>query len=232
MFLCAYGEHFCQVDRDDIVERPSWFFEILIESQTQNFVDFEEFGVRSDIAELMVNIQMISWKKPDAASCVTASHYQEMLTFLTMTIQKILNTPIPQLETSAEDALNAACCHALLVHTLAQWRGQQPDPSLTISHALHELLKALRVLLVLNSNNALVLWLLSVAASSTSFYCQVKYKWCVDQLADVTTQMEIRSWDAMRATLEQVIWNTVQDEVHHQLVWEDVIVRRQEEESE
>lgn len=232
MFLCAQGENFCDIDREDAVERPSWFFRRLLDCQTEDFIAFGDFGVRTDVAELLVNIRIVMRSYPDARNCGTAREYQESLTFLTMTIQKILSTTIPQLDTSADNAINTACCHAVVIHALAQWRGQQPDPSLTISHALHELLKALRVLLLLDSVNVLVLWLLSVAAGSTSFYSQVEYKWCVDQLADITAQMEIRSWDAMRASLRQILWDESQDEVRYQLVWEDVIVRRREDESE
>jgi hypothetical protein len=216
---------------------------------TLSGLDFEAFGVASEFAELMLNIRMLAKTFRTANDCASAREYQEVLTFLTSTMQKVLSLPLPDPDLllgalghslgfgAYESLITSACRHALVVHVFAQSSDQQPSPLLLVSTAQHDLLRSLSSLFdqypstrgqiaSMRSTN-LMLWLLSVGA--TAPYCPAQHKWFVSRLADTTADMDIHSWDEMKASLQQVIWHEYQDDKQHRAIWEEVVALREEE---
>jgi hypothetical protein len=202
-------------------------------------VNFQAHGVLPEYSELMLNIRMLAKTYQTANDCSTAREYQDILTFLCSTLQRLLTLPVPGPQSSSvmgvlgldrySNSVTAACRHALVIHVFAQWCGHQPDPALLVSTAQTNLLLTLRPLLDQrqHASSQLLLWLLSVGG--TCPYSPAQHRWFVSQLAETATDLEIHSWDDMRANLKQVIWHEHQDEVQHRDLWDEVVALREEE---
>jgi hypothetical protein len=279
IFVAAKDVDFPACDAAIEVHRPQWFYQSLQlerslsssnitggsptgdpiasnpnpnshqQTATQPGLDFEAFGVASEFAELMLNIRMLAKTFRTANDCASAREYQEVLTFLTSTMQKVLSLPLPDPDLllgalghslgfgAYESIITSACRHALVIHVFAQSSDQQPSPLLLVLTAQHDLLRSLSSLFnqypstrghtaSVRSTN-LVLWLLSVGA--TAPYCPAQHKWFVSRLADTAADLDIHSWDEMKASLQQVIWHEYQDDKQHRDIWEEVLALREEE---
>ena len=262
MFVAAADVEFPSCDAQTIVHRPPWFYHSLqldrsISSrgvgggagaassgellpnpnQNQNqrpAIDFQAHGVSPEYAELMLNIRMLAKTYQTAHDCSSAREYQDVLTFLCSTLQRLLTLPIPESDPllggigSYESAITAACRHALIIHAFAQWCGHQPDPSLLVTTAQHNLLLTLRPLTdERRVSTKLLLWLLSVGG--TCPYGPAQHKWFISQLADTATDLDIHAWEDMKTSLKQVIWHEYQDDKQHKELWDEVIALREEE---
>jgi hypothetical protein len=254
---------FPSCDAETIVQRPPWFyhslqldrsFQIPSDSggtssratsgelvpnpspSTNHALDFQAHGVSPAYSELMLNLRILAKTYQTANDCSSAREYQDVLTFLCSTLQRLLTLPLPVHDSllgvngmgGYESAITTACRHALIIHVFAQWCGHQPDPSLLVSSAQHNLLLTLRPLTdQRHVSTKLLLWLLSVGG--TCPYGPAQHKWFVSQLADVATDLEIHSWEDMKASLKQVIWHEYQDDKQHKELWEEVLALRDEE---
>lgn len=267
MFVAAADVEFPSCDADTIVQRPPWFYHSLQADLDWSFpssdssgpppgtgppdipnpnsnqpIDFRAHGVSPEYSELMLNIRMLAKTYQTAEDCSSAREYQEALTFLCSTLQRLLSLPVPVLHDAVlnvignaglepfNSAITASCRHALIIHVFAQWCGQQPDPSLLVSTAQHDLLVTLRPLLITPHHrhvNKLMLWLLSVGA--TCPYGPAQHKWFISHLADTAADLEIHSWDDMKAALKTVIWHEHQDDKMHRELWDEVVTMREEE---
>ncbi|ETI19986.1 hypothetical protein G647_09001 [Cladophialophora carrionii CBS 160.54] len=263
MFVAAADVDFPTCDADTIVQRPPWFYHSLQLDRSFPFpsgsggttsqsnsaelvpnpsananhaLDFQAHGVSPEYSELMLNLRILAKTYQTANDCSSAREYQDVLTFLCSTLQRLLTLPLPVHEPllgvnsigSYESAITTACRHALIIHVFAQWCGHQPDPSLLVSTAQHNLLLTLRPLTdQRHVSTKLLLWLLSVGG--TCPYGPAQHKWFVSQLADVATDLEIHSWEDMRASLKQVIWHEYQDDKQHKELWDEVLALRDEE---
>ncbi|EXJ59498.1 uncharacterized protein A1O5_12123 [Cladophialophora psammophila CBS 110553] len=239
IFVATADVEFSSCDAQTIVQRPPWFYQSLrvdqsllrpgagVELPNPSPIDFQAHGVLTEYSELMLNIRMLATTYQTAQDCSSAQEYQEVLTFLCATLQRLLTLPVPDpLLGSYEGTITAACRHALIIHVFAQWCGHQPDPSLLVSTAQHNLLTTLRPLTKNGGvNTKLVLWLLSVGG--TCPFGPAQHKWFINQLADTAADLGIRSWEAMKASLKQVIWHEYQDDKQHREVWDEVVAFRE-----
>ena len=258
MFVAAADVEFPSCDAETIVQRPPWFYhslqldrsypsssggtsrtssgELLPNPNSTPPIDFQAHGVSPEYSELMLNIRMLAKTYQTAKDCASAREYQDVLSFLCSTLQRLLTLAIPVHNPllgvsgigSYESAITAACRHALIIHVFAQWCGHQPDPSLLVSTAQHDLLLTLRPLTdERHVSTKLMLWLLSVGG--TCPYGPAQHKWFISQLATTATDLEIQSWEEMKANLKQVIWHEFQDDKQHKELWDEVIALREEE---
>ncbi|EXJ62056.1 hypothetical protein A1O7_02489 [Cladophialophora yegresii CBS 114405] len=263
MFVAAADVDFPTCDADTIVQRPPWFYHSLQLDRSFSFasgsggttsqsksselvpnpsananhaLDFQAHGVTPEYSELMLNLRILAKTYQTANDCGSAREYQDVLTFLCSTLQRLLTLPLPAHDPllgvsgigSYESAITTACRHALIIHVFAQWCGHQPDPTLLVSTAQHNLLLTLRPLIdQRHVSTKLLLWLLSVGG--TCPYGPAQHKWFVSQLADVATDLEIHSWEDMKASLQQVIWHEYQDDKQHKELWDEVVALRDEE---
>ena len=210
------------------MERPAWFFDAFEKDASEPRVDFAASGVYFEHADIMWNIRILAKTYQTADDCANAKEYQEVMTFLTATLQRLLALPMPSPLNTYEARITAACRHALVIHIFALWCDHQPDPSLMVSVAQHNLLLVLKPLVAYRVSNQLLLWLLSVGA--TGRFGQAERNWFVNQLANVADDLGIRSWPEMRSNLQQVIWHEHQDEEQHRELWEEVEQRQESEE--
>ncbi|KIY02313.1 uncharacterized protein Z520_02451 [Fonsecaea multimorphosa CBS 102226] len=237
MFVATADVEFPSCDAQTVVQRPPWFYQSLrldgalvgtgVELPNPSPIDFQAHGVLPEYSELMLNIRMLAMTYQTAQDCNSAREYQEVLTFLCATLQRLLTLPVPDLLLgSYESTITAACRHALIIHVFAQWCGHQPDPSLLVSTAQHELLATLRPLTEQRGvGTKLLLWLLSVGG--TCPFGPAQHKWFVSQLADTAADLEIHSWDSMKASLKQVIWHEYQDDRQHKELWDEAVQLRE-----
>ncbi|OAP56274.1 hypothetical protein AYL99_09453 [Fonsecaea erecta] len=233
MFVATADVEFPSCDTQAVVQRPPWFYESLRSDQSllgtgeelpdPSPIDFQTHGVLKEYSELMLNIRMLAMTYQTAHDCSSATEYQEVLTFLCATLQRLLTLPVPDpLLCSYENTVTAACRHALIIHVFAQWCGHQPDPSLLVSTAQHDLLSTLRPLTQQRGvSTKLLLWLLSVGG--TCPFGPAQHKWYISQLADTATDLEVHSWKDMKASLKQVIWHEYQDDKLHKQLWDEVV---------
>ena len=226
-FITAADDNFPVQDLHRPLVRPGWFWNAVQGDVEDPCIDFRAHGVNADHAEVMVNIRMLAKTYQTADDCTSPREYQDVLTFLTSTLQRLLTLPLPQSPVTYEGRITTACRHALVVHVFGQWCGHDPDPHLMVSTAQHNLLTTLRPLMEHRLSNHLLLWLLAVGG--TADLGQAERKWFVGQLADVTMDMAVTTWQEMRSKLRQVIWHDHQDEEQHRKLWEEVDTRRKEE---
>ncbi|OAL39775.1 hypothetical protein AYO20_00687 [Fonsecaea nubica] len=237
MFIATADVDFPSCDAQAVVQRPLWFYQSLhathdlhdthVDGLNPSPLDFHAHGVLAEYAELMLNIRMLAMTYQTAQDCSSATEYQGVLTFLCATLQRLLTLPVPDLLTgSYERTITAACRHALIIHVFAQWCGHQPDPSLLVSTAQHDLLATLRPLTERGGTSSnLLLWLLSVGGTCPCGPAQ--RKWFVSQLADTAADLGIHSWEGMKASLKQVIWHEHQDDRQHRDLWNEVVELRE-----
>ncbi|OQV00918.1 Fungal specific transcription factor domain-containing protein [Cladophialophora immunda] len=208
MFVATADVEFPSCDAQTVIQRPPWFYQSLrlhrsllgtgVELPNPMPIDFQAHGVLTEYSELMLNIRMLAMTYQTAQDCSSAREYQEVLTFLCATLQRLLTLPVPDLLLgSYESTITAACRHALIIHVFAQWCGHQPDPSLVVSTAQHNLLATLRPLTEQSgASTKLLLWLLSVGG--TCPFGPAQHKWFISQLADTAADLEIHSWEGMK----------------------------------
>ncbi|KIW81370.1 hypothetical protein Z517_04395 [Fonsecaea pedrosoi CBS 271.37] len=237
MFVATADVDFPSCDARAVVQRPLWFYQSLhathdlrstdVDGLNPSPLDFHAHGVLAEYAELMLNIRMLATTYQTAQDCSSATEYQGVLTFLCATLQRLLTLPVPDLLMgSYERTITAACRHALIIHVFAQWCGHQPDPSLLVSTAQHDLLATLRPLTERGGvRSNLLLWLLSVGGTCPCGPAQ--RKWFVSQLADTAADLGIHSWEGMKASLKQVIWHEHQDDRQHRDLWNQVVELRE-----
>lgn len=234
MFVSAAEVEFPSSDLEIPISRPAWFYHSLQVDQSQadddRPINFQAHGVAGTCAELMLNIRMLAKTCQTAQDCTSAQEYQDVLTFLCATLQRLLSLPVPEPLLGYDSLITAACRHALIIHVFGQWCGHQPDPSLVVATAQHNLLSALRPLVAPPyKGTELLLWLLSVGGTCRQGHAQ--RRWFVSRLADAAVQMGVRTWPEMKGCLKRVIWHEYQDEKLHRELWAELETLWEEEEA-
>jgi hypothetical protein len=114
---------------------------------------------------------------------------------------------------------------AILLHVFTPWRGLPPDGTLTINYILHRLIESLKVLSSSQNDehNVFMLWVFAVGGVSAAG--MVERSWFVGHLASMTKDMDVGSWDEMKACLSRNIWHERLCERSHKLLWEEVLKR-------
>jgi hypothetical protein len=221
MFVAAIEQPFPHIDLISGIENPPWYFEILPRFETLDFISFEDYGVNHNFAACLRNIRLLAATYQTAADCENTEKYLSILTFLCSTMQRILSLPPVEPPNSQEYFLAEACRWTAALHVFSQWAGHQPDPILMISKARHKAKEALTPLMIEGGGNPVLLWLL--AAGGVGALGSPERRWFVAHLAAMVSEMEIRSWEEMRALLKMVVWHNLQDEPTHRLLWEEAL---------
>ncbi|KAL9066788.1 MAG: hypothetical protein Q9157_007027, partial [Trypethelium eluteriae] len=219
MFIAA-DEAFPTLDLESQQETPGWYLESLPLVEQREYLDLEDCGVASEFASVMKGIRLLAQCYQTADDTDSAEHYLSVLSFLCSSMQRIVSLPPPQSEDVDVYHVTEACRSAMVVHVFSQWCGHQPDPSIMVSAAQHNLKSHLKQLLGPGANNPLFLWLLS--AGAVAAVGAPERAWFVGHLAAIVDDLGIQSWVEIRDQLKRVIWHEHQDEDSHKRVWEDL----------
>ena len=223
MFIASVDEPFPATDIAYEIPRPQWFMDELLSMDNTYHIDFQAHGVQAEYEPLMQNIRFLAKTHQTAADCRSAAEYQAVLTFLCSTLQRLLSLPLPytyDLSNLESQFVTEGCRQALIVHVFAQWCGHQPDPSLMVSVARHDLQKACRKLLITSVQNPLLLWFLAVGGVSA--FGTPERKWFVGQIAALVQDFNLQGYRQFRECLRRVIWHELQDDPTHRVLWEEV----------
>ncbi|KAI9658306.1 MAG: hypothetical protein M1821_002439 [Bathelium mastoideum] len=219
MFIAA-DEAFPTIDLEVKDEKPHWYSQRLPQVEQRDYLDLEACGVALEFAAVMKDVRLLAQCYQTADDTDSAEHYLSVLSFLCASMQRIVSLPSPQLEEPDCYHFTEACRSAMIVHVFSQWCGHQPDPSIIVSAAQHNLKTHLKQVLFPGVTNPLLLWLLS--AGAVAALGAPERAWFVGHLAAMVDELEIRSWEQMRGRLKRVIWHEHQDEGSHNLVWQEV----------
>lgn len=219
MFIAA-DEVFPTIDLEINEEKPQWYLESLPFVEQRQYLDLETCGVAPDFAAVMKDVRLLAQCYQTADDTDSAEHYLSVLSFLCSSMQRMVSLPPPQVEEVDDYYITEACRSAMIVHVFSQWCGHQPNPSIMVSAAQHNLKTHLKYLLRPGVVNPLFLWLLS--AGAVAAVGAPERAWFVGHLAAMTDELGIENWEELRDRLKRVIWHEHQDEGPHKLVWEDV----------
>ena len=134
-FIAAADDGFPIHDLQRPIVQPDWFRNAVQHDTKDPCIDFRAHGVNLEHAEVMLNIRMLANTYRTAEDCNSPREYQDVLTFLTATLQRLLTLPLPQPPVTYEGRITTACRHALVVHVFVQWCGHDPDPHLMGKHS-------------------------------------------------------------------------------------------------
>ncbi|KAE8449810.1 hypothetical protein EG329_007286 [Mollisiaceae sp. DMI_Dod_QoI] len=198
-------------------------------------LDLAALGIIPSIAMVVQSIQHVSQLVPTNAAYPTASTSLVMLTRMCTLLSHLLSLPRLRVhpDTDATNLPYSALVSesvrfATLLHVFTPWRGLPPDGTLTINHLLHQLMTALKDLLssITSKSSTLLLWIFAVGGVSAA---QLPERtWFVSHLAEMTEEMNIAGWEAMKSHVCRVIWHERLCENSHRILWGEVTAKRKE----
>lgn len=216
MFLLSADFGFPASDFNEPMERPAWLDEADKRDRARGRADLGGLGVDHTVRDCMRDVRLLAEKYGTEQETPAWEEHLEALTFLFATLQRILSVPL-----GGANGWTVACVNASLIHVLCQW-----CPSLLTSMSRHNLILAIRPETLSHAHNELLVWILSVAGCGRGVDERVRW-WAVNQLVDVTEDLKMGSWAAMRSALQQVIWHRQQDEDLHRGLWTEIAIRRE-----
>jgi len=171
--------------------------------------------------------QHVSQLVPTQNAYPNASTSLVILTRLCTLLSHLLSLPpilrgCESIESQFSNLISECTRLAILLHVFTPWRGLPPDGTLAVSHLVHNLIDCLRDLL-LNSmmkKNILVLWIFAVGGVAS--IGTPERKWFISHLREIAKEMEIESWEGMKACVSQGIWHEALCERPYHLLWEDI----------
>lgn len=195
-------------------------------------LDLVALGVDPSIEVVVRSIQHVSQLVPTSTAYPTASTSLVILTRMCTLLSHLLSLPRPRVPSETDASYSAMISEsvrfATLLHVFTPWRGLPPDGTLTINHLLHQLMTTLSTLLShpTTQSNALLLWILTKGGVSATDMSE--RAWFVSHLVEMTEEMDIGSWEAMKSHVRRVIWHERLCENSHRKLWEEVMAKRKE----
>lgn len=133
-----------------------------------------------------------------------------------------LNTKAPP--GISRPALTECCRFATEIFLFFGFENHFPDPTLVINTLLHRLKESLNnVLPCSEKENVIVIWLLAVGAAAAA-NLPAERDWFVGYMIDTAADMELNSWDKMRASMKKVMWIDAMDDAPFREPWEDAML--------
>jgi hypothetical protein len=191
-------------------------------------LDLEANGICKNVSDILLEIRYLSRSFP-AQSDGIASHIQAILKDLdlystVLILQRLLQTK-PDADPGSHAARITECCRfAGAILLFFPFKNLYLDPTLLINSLVHKLQTALGSIVprLLNGNNKLLIWLLSVGGIAT-LNLPAERDWFVSHLAESAAELELKSWDEMKSCLEMVVWIDAIDDYQLRQLWEEVI---------
>lgn len=200
-------------------------------------LDFSIMDLLQPIATILNSVQHVSQLVPVHSAYPTASTSLVILTRMCTILSHLLSLP-PIKPSPISDCgegisqfsalISESTRIAIILHVFTPWRGLPPDGTLTINHLLHQLIASLKALQACSEykNSILILWIFSVGGVAA--FGMPERAWFIAHLADMTAEMEIERWEAMKACLSRCIWHEKLVGRSHAMVWREIERRKTE----
>ena len=199
-------------------------------------LDLPSLGLSEPIASILTSVQHISQLTTSTnAAYPSAATHLVILTRLMFLLSHLLSLPpitasfFPNPESSGAQIsalVTESARYAILLHVFTPWRGLPPDGTLTINHLLHQMISSLKALLSHPdyANNILLLWIF--ATGGVSALNMPERSWFVSHLADMTQEMEIGTWEEMKACVSRGIWHERLVGRAHRKLWDEIEIKK------
>lgn len=226
MFIAAVDEEFPVCDLLFGIHKPLWYYEAQERFEDPHYVQFEDFDVHEDFANCLRDIRLLAGTYQTADDCEDTEKYLSVLSLLCSTLQRILSLPSVGAHRSYIFWMAEASRSAAAVHVFSQWKGHQPDPTMMVSKAQHNLRTALASLMIPGAGNPVLLWLSSAGAIGA--HGNPERSWYVGHLAAMVQELNINTYEQYKDSLKRVIWHELQDEPTHRILWDEITTRIEE----
>jgi hypothetical protein len=210
----------------DMDEESQWLQDAFTPSRDPNLLDFEAFGVVKTVSNIMLEIRHASCSYSTSLTDVAAPDSTFVQSLMCSILQRLLFL-WPLVEDGPLVVCISECCRlAASLLLCLPWVGNYPDPTFMINALLYKLKASLGCMVSpARTENQLLVWLLSVGGVLA--YKIPERGWFVSQLVEVVTDLDIKSWDAMKGFLLKVLWFDPFCESPFRLLWEEVIYKKE-----
>jgi hypothetical protein len=202
-------------DADDrvTVTRPAWLPSKRKRSDPETDLNMQV--VDSRVGSLLADIREISAITTKEIQAWSWTEHTDMLTWLFATLQKLLSVPILE-DGSDLSRVSTACVQAVTIHILGQW-----CPTMMVSLSRYTLIFAVKPVLRNSDYRNMLLWIVSVLGTGHDVDEMIKW-WSINQLTDITEDLEIDSWRDLSKIMGQMPWNAERDSDSHHQLWQHV----------
>ncbi|KAI7212082.1 hypothetical protein KC333_g7315 [Hortaea werneckii] len=186
------------------------------------WTDLRDYGVDTEVTLLLSKVQGYSIGYMAALDHGSSQEAVQLLSRLCSIIDELLQQGTPQGSDIREPGLAQSCRIASCLHLFTPMSGYFPDPTLML-HALVRDLKAslTRLLHAKSSRLHLLLWLLSVGGVTA--HSMPERSWFVGHLSVIVTDLNIRTWEDMRAHLVALALHDQFCDTNSLALWQEVV---------
>ncbi|KAI7493322.1 hypothetical protein KC367_g8643 [Hortaea werneckii] len=185
------------------------------------WTDLRIYGVDAEVTLLLSTIQGYSIGYMAALDHGSSKEAVQLLSRACSIIDELLQQRTPRASDAGEPGLAQSCRIASCLHLFTPMSGYFPDPTLML-HALVRDLKAslTRLLHAKSSHSHLLLWLLSVGGVTA--HSMPERSWFVGHLSVIVTDLNIRTWEDMRAHIVALALHDQFCDINSFALWQEV----------